>query len=86
MVITMYDKFGKWWSNQESKTNQQKFEDFYSKSHIEQDNLKQSFVNNGWCQLFCQNYIDEALDFVNNVYGIDLYLYHIHNMLNHHKH
>ena len=68
----MSDTFGKWWSKYESKTRDERIEHFNSLSQSEQNRLQESFLKDGWSQLFCQNHINEALDYIKEIYGIDL--------------
>ncbi len=68
----MSNRFEEWWSKYESKTRDERIRHFGSLPASEQIRLKQSFLEDGWCHLFCQNYIDEALDHIKEVYGLDL--------------
>ena len=68
----MSDVFHKWWSDHEFQTQKERHNHFKSLTKNEQLVLKRSFLEDGWCQLFCQNNIDRILDRIKCVYSIDL--------------
>ena len=73
MVNEMSDIFGEWWSvfGHESKTS--RLNHYNSLSRSQQFALRQSFLEDGWCELFCQNHIDNLLDYIKKTYNIDLF-------------
>lgn len=68
----MPDRFEEWWSKYESKPRDERIRHFNSLSKSEQIRLQQSFLQDGWCHLFCQNHIDNVLDHIKDIYGLDL--------------
>lgn len=71
-VRSMNDVFGAWWSIFARKSKEERFDHYSSLSYRQRFALKESFVNDGWCELFCQNHIDQFLDHIKQQYGIDL--------------
>jgi hypothetical protein len=67
------DTFGHWWSLFQYKTQEERLANYNSLPKKEQLDLRKSFLHDGWCQLFCQNHIDECLDLVKTKYSIDLF-------------
>ena len=68
----MSDIFEKWWSIFESKSKEVRLDHYNSLPKTQQLALQQSFLKDGWCELFCQNHIDHLLDFIKTNYNIDL--------------
>lgn len=68
----MEDIFGQWWAEYQYKPRRDRLNHYNSLSKQEQKNLKRSFLENGWCELFCQNHIDHVLDHIKFKYRIDL--------------
>jgi len=68
----MQNRFEEWWSKYRSKPRGERIRNFNSLSKSEQTRLQQSFLKDGWCHLFCQNYIDSVLDQINKTYKLDL--------------
>ena len=68
----MSDIFGKWWSIFEFQSKEARLNHYSSLPTAQQRALRQSFLTNGWCELFCQNHIDHLLDHIKSVYNIDL--------------
>lgn len=73
MVNKMSDIFGNWWSTFKSKNKEARLDNYSSLSTIQQLALRQSFLQDGWCELFCQNHIDHLLDHIKTIYNIDLF-------------
>ncbi len=73
VVHKMSDIFGKWWSIFKLKSRADRLDHYNSLSRIQQLALRQSFLKDGWCNLFCQNHIDHLLDYIKNIYNIDLF-------------
>jgi len=69
----MNDIFGIWWSVFRDKSKQDRIKHYNSLPRDQQNNLRQSFLNDGWCDLFCQNQVDHLIDYIKNVYNIDLF-------------
>lgn len=69
----MSDIFGMWWSAFESKSQKIRLNYYNSLSRIQQAAFRQSFLDNGWCELFCQNHVDHLIDFIRKNYNIDLF-------------
>jgi len=72
VVNNMSDIFGTWWSTFESKSQKIRLNYYNSLSRIQQAAFRQSFLDNGWCELFCQNHIDHLIDFIKRTYNMDL--------------
>jgi hypothetical protein len=70
--MAMTDKFGQWWSAFQTKSQEERFSNYNSLSRNEQTALRDSFLSDGWCQLFCQNEVDRVLDYIKQYYDIDL--------------
>ncbi len=66
------DVFGTWWTQHKFKSQSERHLHFESLTKDEQLILKRSFLDDGWCQLFCQNHIDRILDRIKSAYGLDL--------------
>jgi len=66
------DAFGKWWLQHKLKSRSERYFHFDSLTKEEQLVLKRSFLNDGWCELFCQNHVDRILDRIKNAYELDL--------------
>lgn len=71
-MINQEDEFGKIWSEYQFKSLEERCKYFNSLTRLQQTRIKESFIDNGWCQLFCQNKVDEILDQIKTDYGIDL--------------
>lgn len=69
----MSDIFKTWWSVFESKSKEVRIDHYTSLSKTQQLALRQSFLQDGWCELFCQNHVDHLLDYIKNIYSIDLF-------------
>ncbi len=69
----MSDIFGQWWSTFETKSKESRLNHYSSLPKTKQLALRQSFLQDGWCELFCQNHIDHVLDHIKRTYGIDLF-------------
>lgn len=67
------DLFEKWWSLFQHKTQRERLANYNSLPKKAQLDLRKSFLHDGWCQLFCQNHIDECLDLIKTKYSIDLF-------------
>lgn len=72
MVNKMSDIFGEWWSVFASQSRESRLNHYSLLPKTQQLALQQSFLQDGWCELFCQNHIDHMLDYIKNVYDIDL--------------
>ena len=72
VVNKMSDIFGKWWSTFESKSKEARLNHYSLLPKTQQLALRRSFLEDGWCDLFCQNHIDHLLDHIKNTYNIDL--------------
>lgn len=68
----MKDKFGEWWAINQFKKKEERFNNFESLSRVERTSLKRALFENGWCELICQNIIDEILDYIKETHDIDL--------------
>ena len=68
----MSDIFGKWWTVFASKTKEARRNHYDTLSRTQQAALRTSFLQDGWCDLFCQNHIDDLLDHIKSDYSIDL--------------
>jgi len=68
----MSDVFGTWWSVFKSQSRDVRLSNYQSLTKTQQTALRQSFLQDGWCELFCQNYIDNVLDYIKDAYSIDL--------------
>lgn len=66
------DEFGIWWDIFKDKTKEERLVNYNSLSDDKQIKLRQSFIYDGWCYLFCQNHIDRCLDIIKDRYDIDL--------------
>ena len=66
------DKFQKWWSQHESQTQEERFRNFESLDREEKQVLQDTFIQNGWCSLFCQNHVDDLIDQIEFKYNINL--------------
>ncbi len=66
------DNFGTWWKTYQHKSKEERLTFYKSLTRNQQTNLRQSFIDDGWCQLFCQNHIDERLDEIKLRFSIDL--------------
>jgi hypothetical protein len=66
------DRFGSWWSTFKSKSKEERLAHYNSLNRDEQLSLRESFLQDGWCELFCQNHIDQCLDQIKSKYAIDL--------------
>ncbi len=73
IVNKMSDIFKTWWSVFESKSKEVRIDHYTSLSKAQQLALRQSFLQDGWCELFCQNHVDHLLDYIKNIYNIDLF-------------
>lgn len=73
LVNKMSDIFGEWWSTFGCKSKTSRLDHYNSLSKSQQLALRQSFLEDGWCELFCQNHIDNLLDHIKNTYNIDLF-------------
>lgn len=73
VVNKMSDIFGQWWSIFESKSKKVRRNHYSLLPRAQQLALRQSFLEDGWCELFCQNHIDHLLDHIKNIYNIDLF-------------
>lgn len=73
VVNKMSDIFEKWWSTFETKSKKTRLDYYNSLSRVQQVALRKSFLDNGWCDLFCQNHIDYLTDFIKHTYNIDLF-------------
>lgn len=69
----MSDIFAKWWIVFESETKEARLTHYNSLSKLQRLALRQSFLKDGWCELFCQNHIDKLLDHIKKKYSIDLF-------------
>lgn len=69
----MSDIFGQWWSVFKSKGREARLNHYSSLPKTQQIALRQSFLQDGWCELFCQNHIDYLLDHIKSIYNIDLF-------------
>lgn len=67
------DKFAEWWSVYQHKTEEERLINYESLTRVERFNLRQSFLKDGWCDLFCQNHIDDCLDTIKSKHSIDLW-------------
>lgn len=68
----MSDIFGEWWSVFGCKSKTSRLDNYTSLSKSQQLALRRSFLEDGWCELFCQNHIDNLLDHIKRTYDIDL--------------
>lgn len=84
VVNKMSDTFGNWWSTFKSKSKEARLNNYTSLSRAQQLALRQSFLNDGWCEFFCQNHIDHLLDYIKRTYNIDLFDMRI-KALKHHR-
>jgi len=66
------DRFGLWWKTFKSKSKEERLDYYNSLARSEQLELRESFLHDGWCELFCQNHIDACLDQIKTKYSIDL--------------
>ncbi len=69
------DKFQQWWSQYKSKPEEERFRHFKSLDREEKQVLQKTFLQNGWCSLFCQNHVNNLIDqieFKHNINLIDL--------------
>lgn len=69
----MSDIFGNWWKAFESETTGARHSYYDSLSKPQKNALCKSFLDDGWCELFCQNHIDHLLDHIKKTYNIDLF-------------
>lgn len=63
--------FSSWWSKHKADP-EKRFRNFKLLTKEEQKELKQSFYNEGWDQLFWQNERDKLLDWIKKTFLIDL--------------
>ncbi|MHA2279282.1 MAG: hypothetical protein ACXAC5_00110 [Promethearchaeota archaeon] len=66
------DTFERWWTIHKSKSKEERLTHYRSLSKEEQFDLRRSFLEDGWCELFCQNHIDRCLDLIKTKHSIDL--------------
>jgi hypothetical protein len=66
------DKFESWWVIYEGKSKEERLAHYNSLTKEEQLDLRRSFLEDGWCELFCQNHIDHCLDLIKSKHSIDL--------------
>ena len=66
------ENFEQWWSVYQTKTKEERLSNYNSLTRCQQTNLRRSFIEDGWCELFCQNHIDDCLDQIKSEYSIDL--------------
>ncbi len=64
--------FGEWWAENGTILPSERFRHFDSLTRDEQTNLKRSFFDERWDDLFYRNEIDEVLDLIKHTYSIDL--------------
>ncbi len=67
------DMFEKWWTIFKDKSEQERVNNYSSLCKEDRIRLRHSFLKDGWCELFCQNHINECLDIIKSKYSIDLY-------------
>jgi len=67
------DKFENWWAIYKDRSKEERLTHYKSLSRIEQFDLRRSFLEDGWCELFCQNHIDNCLDLIKSKYSLDLF-------------
>ena len=66
------DKFENWWATYKDRSKEERLTHYESLSKSEQIDLRRSFIEEGWCELFCQNHIDKCLDLIKSKYFLDL--------------
>lgn len=66
------DYFGKWWSEYGTLPQQERTKQFFSLPKSERKKITKSLFDNGWSDLFFQNYLDETLENIEKEFGISL--------------
>lgn len=64
--------FSRYWSDYSTKSLDDRRLYFDSLTKRERNVLVDSFFNEGWHELFVQNFLDQSLDFINYHFNIDL--------------
>lgn len=67
------DIFGEWWSVFRTKSKEDRLDHYNSLSKSQQSALRRSFLEGGWCYLFCQNHVDQLLDTIKRNHKLDLF-------------
>lgn len=65
--------FPEYWSKAKKLTQEERSKFFSSFSKEEQSQIKTSYINGGWKDLFLKNQIDEICNKIKHQYGVDLY-------------
>ncbi len=64
--------FSKYWSDFSTKSLDDRRIYFESLTEMQRDTLLDSFFDEGWHELFIQDFLDQSLDFIKNKFDIDL--------------
>lgn len=64
--------FSRYWSDFSTKSLDDRRTYFESLTETQRDTLLDSFFDEGWHELFIQDFLDQSLDFIKNKFDIDL--------------
>lgn len=67
-----YQNFGEFWNQYSNRSVQDRLSYLTSLPVEEKQDLIDSFFHEKWCDLITQNFVDERLDCIKKLFGIDL--------------